>query len=69
MVQMESDHWRVVKEAMSSDGPIDEHTLRSLTILTEQMERTRRSHPLLAAVGFSPFVKELSRRAGGVSVA
>jgi hypothetical protein len=69
MVQMESDHWRVLKEALSSDCPIDEQTLASLSILTEQMERVRRSHPLLAAVGFSPSVKELSRRAGVVPVA
>jgi hypothetical protein len=69
MVQMESDHWRVVKDALSRDCPIDERTLTSLSILGERVERVRRLHPALAAVQFSPHVKELSRRAGAVPVA
>ena len=68
MVQMESEHWRVVKEALSRDCPIDERTLTSLSILGEQMERVKRSYPGMSAVGFSPHVKELSRRAGVVLV-
>ena len=66
MAQMESDHWRIVKEALSRDCPIDERTLTSLSILGEQMERVKKSCPGMSAVGFSPHVKELSRRAGVV---
>ena len=64
MAQTEWDHWRIVKEALSRDCPIDERTLTSLSILGEQMERVKRSRPGMSAVGFSPHVKELSRRAG-----
>ena len=68
MVGMELDHWQVVSKGLSADRPVDERTLASLAILAERLERLKRSYPVMAAVDFSPHVKELSSRAISVAV-
>ena len=68
MAQTELDHWEVVSKGLSGARPVDGQTLASLAILGERLERLRRSHPSLSAVGFSPGVQELNRRAVAMTV-
>ena len=68
MIGTELDHWQVVSKGLSGDRAADEQTLASLAILGERLERTKRSHPELSGVEFSPYVKELGRSAGAVAV-
>lgn len=66
MIRMDR-HCQVVKASLAGRRPVDEQTFMSVAVLSERLERLKRS-PLFAGVTFSPEV-ELLRQQAEVAVA
>ena len=56
----EFDSFKVLNDSISGHKPIDEDSCSSVSILTERLERLKRSNNLFADVSFSPYVEELA---------
>jgi hypothetical protein len=61
-------HCQIVGASLSGERPVDERTHESIAVLSERLERSRRSSPLLAGVTFSPYAERLRQRAEAVAV-
>jgi hypothetical protein len=57
------NHYRIVRESLTGDRPVDEQTCASVAILAERLERLQQSSSLFAGIKFSPDVKKLRRQA------
>jgi hypothetical protein len=53
------NHYRIVRESLAGDRPVDEQTCVSVAILAERLERLQQSSRVFAGVKFSPEVKKL----------
>ncbi len=53
------NHYRIVRESVAGDRPVDEQTCASVAILAERLERLKQSSSLFAGVTFSRHVKGL----------
>ena len=67
MIRMDR-HYQVVKASLAGTRPVDDQTYASVAVLSERLERLRRS-PLFAGITFSPDVEELLRQQAEVAVA
>ena len=56
------NHYRIVRESLTGDRPVDEQTCASVAILAERLERLQQSSSLFAGIKFSPDVKKLRCR-------
>jgi hypothetical protein len=60
MLESECNHFEIVNESLSGDGPIDEDTFSSIAVLAERLERLKKTDVLFDKVGFSEQVEELA---------
>lgn len=61
MIRMDC-HCQVVGASLTGKRPVDEKTYASMAVLSDRLERLRRS-PLFAGVTFSPHVEQLRQHA------
>ena len=61
-------HCRIVGESLAGARAVDEQTYASVSVLSERLERLRRSNPLFAGVTLSAYAEDLSRQAQTVGV-
>jgi hypothetical protein len=61
MIRMDR-HCQVVGASLTGRRPVDEKTYASMAVLSDRLERLRRS-PLFADVTFSPYAEQLRRHA------
>ena len=69
MIGIDSDHYQVVAESLAGKREVDEHTLDSVAVLAERLERVRGLDEAFAGIEFSPDVEQLQgrRRTAGVA--
>jgi hypothetical protein len=67
MFNSETDHHKLVQDALYGRRPANEQTLCSVAILEDKLERLKRLGPQFAAVSFSPAVKQLAKRPSAVA--
>jgi len=60
MFASQHDHLKTVKESISGQRPIDEHTLSSVAVLAERLDRLKETSSLFADVAFSDDVQKLA---------
>jgi hypothetical protein len=68
MIGMDSDHCQILRESLSGQREINEQTFASLTILTERLERLKKSDKIFDSVTFSAAVKKLKGRKNPIAV-
>jgi hypothetical protein len=61
-------HFRVVGRSLAGTRPVDEQTYASVAVLSERLERLRRSNGLFAGIELSPDVEALKRRAPALTL-
>ena len=62
MIEMESNHCRIVTESLNSQRDVNEQTFVSLGILAERLEHLRQLDGAFACVSLSPAAQELMSR-------
>ena len=62
MIDLDSDHYRIVEQSLCGHRSVDEHTLASLAILGERLERVKKLGGLFEHVRFSPAAKRLKQQ-------
>ena len=62
------NHYRIVRESLTGDRPVDEQTCASVAILAERLERLQQSSSAFAGIAFSPQVKKLRCQAESLVV-
>ena len=62
MIGSESSHCNLLRESIAGSRSVDEDTFASLAILTERLDRVRKSGGAFAGVAFSPQVKKMARK-------
>jgi hypothetical protein len=68
MIDMETDHCRIVEQSLSGQRGVDEQTFASLAILGERLERLKKLSGVFEEIRFSPAVKKLRRHKSAVAV-
>jgi len=68
MIGTESEHYRIVRESLSSRRTVDEQTFASLAILTERLERLKKFGKAFEGVRFSSAVEKLRKQNSAVAV-
>jgi len=68
MIEMDSNHCRIVEKSLTGERAVDEQTLASLEILTERLERLKKLDGLFSGIEFSSAVKRLKTRKNAVAV-
>jgi hypothetical protein len=68
MIEMDSNHCKIVGKSMSGEREIDEQTFASLEILGERLERLKDLDPVFDVVTFSPNICELKASKKAVTV-
>ncbi len=68
MIEMDSNHCRIVEKSLTGERAVDEQTFASLAILTERLEQLKKLDGLFSSVEFSPAVKKLKTRKNAVAV-
>ena len=68
MIEMETDHCRIVEQSLSGRRGLDEQTFASLAILGERLERLKKLSGVFEEIGFSPAVKKLKRQKSALAV-
>ena len=68
MIEIDSNHYRVVSGSLAGEREVDEQTFASLAVLSERLEDLKGRNEAFAGVEFSEAVEELqtSRAAVGV---
>jgi hypothetical protein len=59
---MDGSHYQIIADTLAGRRPFDEHTHRSLAVLTERLEYVKSHGGLFAGVAFSPRMKSLRQR-------
>ncbi len=68
MIETGSNHYRIVAKSLARERDVDEQTLASLAILTERLERLKKTNKSFSRVTFSPAVKKLQNQKNKVAV-
>ncbi len=68
MIETGSNHCRVVVKSLARERDVDEQTLASLAILTERLDRLKKTNKSFSRVTFSPAVKKLQNQKNKVAV-
>ena len=68
MLVMEPNHFELVKESLNGRREIDENTFASLEVLRERIGRLKQLDNSFSGIGFSPFVRRLTRQRKEVAV-
>ena len=68
MIETGSNHYRIVAKSLARERDVDEQTLSSLAILTERLERLKKTNKSFSNVTFSPAVKKLQNQKNKVAV-
>jgi len=68
MIEVDSNHCRIVQKSLTGQRVVDEQTFASLTILTERLERLKKLDKDFSNVTFSSAVKKLTRQKNAVVV-
>jgi hypothetical protein len=68
MIEVDSDHCRIVEQSLCGQRSVDEQTIASLAILGERLERVKKLGGVFEDIGFSSAVKKLKRQKSAVTV-
>ena len=68
MIEMDSNHCRIVEKSLTGERAVDEQTFASLAILTERLERLKKLDKTFSSIEFSSAVKKLKTRKNAVAV-
>jgi len=68
MMEMNSNHYRIVEESLAGERVVDEQTFASLAILTERLERLKKLGNNFSGVTFSGAVEKLKGQKNTVAV-
>lgn len=63
-----TDHFKVIRETITSDREIDEQTFTSVAILAERLGRLKETNKVFSDISFSPDVAQLLRQQQKVAV-
>ena len=59
MVEFETNHHKIVKDALNKRRPVNEQTLASITVLEERLARLKKMDKIFDDVQFSSSVRKL----------
>lgn len=62
MIELNSDHWQIVKDSVTGDRNIDEQSFASLAVLDERLERIRQLGGGFSDIALSSAVEKLRRQ-------
>jgi len=68
MIDLDSEHYRIVEQSLCGQRSIDEHTFASLAILGERLDRVKELGGMFEHVRFSPAAKKLKQQKNVVAV-
>jgi len=68
MIEVDSNHCRIVRDSIAGERTVDEQTFASLTILSERLERLKKFGKSFSDIRFSSAVKKLKRQKNAVAV-
>lgn len=69
MIEMESNHCRIVNESLSGHREVDGQTFDALSVLSGRLEHLKQFGAEFGAVEFSPEAQELIKQGNAVPVA
>jgi hypothetical protein len=68
MIEMDSNHYQVLKDSLTGQRAVDEQTLGAIEVLGERLEELRKFDKVFAKVSFSPAVRKLAGRSHAVAI-
>jgi hypothetical protein len=68
MIGMESDYFGVLKESLTGEREVDQHTHISIAVLSDRLERVKKLGKAFSGICFSDSVKQLSRESSALAV-
>jgi len=68
MIEVDSNHFQILRDSIVGKRAVDEQTFASLAILTERLERLKKLDKAFGDIAFSPGVKKLTRQKNPVAV-
>lgn len=68
MLQTELGYFDCVRQALSGEKEVDEHTLDSVAILSYRLESLKALDPAFAGVEFSPNVRQMMDQQSNIVV-
>ena len=66
MIEMDSNHCRIVAKSLAGEREVDEQTFASLAILGEKLERLKKIDEAFSDIVFSSAVKKLQSQKNAV---
>ena len=66
MIEMDSNHCRIVAKSLAGERDVDEQTFASLAILGERLERLKKIDEAFSNIVFSSAVKKLQSQKNAV---
>ena len=66
MIEMDSNHCRIVAKSLAGERDVDEQTFASLAILGERLERLKKIDEAFSNIVFSSAVKRLQSQKNAV---
>ena len=66
MIEMDSNHCRIVAKSLAGEKEVDEQTFASLAILGEKLERLKKIDEAFSDIVFSSAVKKLQSQKNAV---
>lgn len=68
MIEIKSNHYRLVADSLAGEREVDEQTFASLAVLGERLEQLKGRNKAFAGVAFSDAVEELRTSSPAVAV-
>ena len=68
MIEIDSNHCRIVAGSLAGEREVDEQTFISLAVLGERLEGVKGRNKVFSGVGFSAAVEKLQTRRTAVTV-